>query len=107
MATALNQSVGRGVHGVTSNLAGGTPLHMGTHLYNRLSPAPLAPTNAAPGRADHQVSRESSIAESRRQLLAVKIAAWEREADTLEVSVSKVRDCPSVLGVKLLRDKKE
>ena len=33
--------------------------------------------------------------------------AWEREADSLDVSVSKVRDRPSVTGVKLLRTRKE
>ena len=53
------------------------------------------------------LSRESSIGASRRELYEGRMVAWEKEADGLEVSISKVRDKPTVTGIKLLRHRKE
>ena len=39
--------------------------------------------------------------------MEAKISAWQKEADTLEASVTRVRARPSVEGVKLLRGRKE
>ena len=69
--------------------------------------APHPPRTERRTRTEPQVSRESSIAESRRWLLEAKISAWQKEADTLEASVMKVHAQPSVEGVKLLRGRKE
>ena len=52
--------------------------------------APHPPRTERQARTEPQVSRESSIAESRRQLFEAKISAWQKEADTLEASVTKV-----------------
>ena len=39
--------------------------------------------------------------------MEAKIAAWQKEADTLDASLSKVQNCPSMAGVRLLRGRKE
>ena len=107
LTASQSQVGGCGPPEVARNTTGGTPLHVGTYLFNWLRPALPAPTDTVPERPDVKESQKFSIAESRRQLLEAKITAWEKQSDTLEVSVSKVRDNPSVLGVKVLRTRKD
>ena len=50
--------------------------------------------------------KESSIAASRRKLFDEKIASWEKEMDSLEIAISKVREKPTLEGAKFLRERK-
>ena len=91
----------------------GTPLHLHNPILQRQTQS-TTPTQHEFSRAGSgrqvdllHLSRESSIGASRRELYEGRMVAWEKEADGLEVSISKVRDKPTVTGIKLLRHRKE
>ena len=79
-----------------------TALHLDDPIF--LSRPPQATTTSP---SQLHLSRENSISESRKGLLEERLRAWQREADGLEVSITKLKDKPSVTGVKLLRERKD
>ena len=88
----------------------GTPSYTTGFLYNHLSrnarQGPVLGNNQVRGDGSMHARKESSIAESRRALMDGKVNAWERELDSLELAISKVREKPTLEGVKFLRERK-
>merc|ERR1711867_31510 len=105
------------VREILSGAGRGTPLHFRNPLFTQRSvpppsgsrPAPRSNRQAAPAmtQADLHLSRESCIGDSRRELYEGRMAAWDREADTLVASIARVKAKPSVAGIKLARGRKE
>ena len=92
----------------------GAPSYTGSFLFNHLRRSREQATPAA-GQGTQQnvqansqmhLRKETSIADSRRALFDGKVSAWEKEMDSLELAISKVREHPTLEGVKFLRERK-
>ena len=86
---------------------------MSGHLYRQLGGASTTYTAPTTQPATHvsqgqqRVSVDTSCGSVRSQLLSESRAALEQQIDSLELSIGKVREKPSLSGIRFLRESKE